>query len=380
MEQKAYYYEYTFGVKSKEEGYTDCDYSDAGAPDVSAATKIWTYIFDTDGTTIKEKYTYYASGKVESKIIPAGDTETQPAEYYHWNDDTGHTLSHKVIVTAETDGTKAYYYEYTSGVKSKEEGYTGCDYSDAGAPDVSAYAKLWTYIFDTDGTTILEKYSYYASGQVESKIIPAGDSESPSCKYYHWNDDASHTLSHKALSAQATDGSNGYYYEYDAAGVKTKEEGYSSLDYADASAPQVSGKLWTILYVGDGVTVDEKYTYYFASQQVESKTIPAGDTESPSAEYYHWNDDTGHTLSHKVLVTAETDGTKAYYYEYTFGVKSKEEGYTDCDYSDAGAPDVSAATKIWTYIFDTDGTTIKEKIYLYLLCIRKSRVKDNTGR
>ena len=272
-------------------------------------------------------------------------------------------MSHKVIVTAETDGTKAYYYEYTSGVKSKEEGYTGCDYSDAGAPDVSAYAKLWTYIFDTDGTTILEKYSYYASGQVESKIIPAGDSESPSCKYYHWNDDASHTLSHKALSAQATDGSNGYYYEYDAAGVKTKEEGYSSLDYADASAPQVSGKLWTILYVGDGVTVDETYTYYFASQQVESKTIPDGDTESPSAEYYHWNDDTGHTLGHKVLVTAETDGIKAYYYEYTFGVKSKEEGYTDHDYSDAGAPDVSAATKIWTYIFDTDGTTIKEKSY-----------------
>ena len=342
-------------------GYSSCNYADPKNPVLTG--KLWEFVFNADGT-IKEQLTFYASGKLESKIIAGGDADGN--EYYHYNDDTANSLSHKVLTEAQAliTGTRAYYYEYdASGNKTKEEGYSACDYADPKAPALSG--RLWTWLYDADGITILEKLTYYFDSQrVESKVIPAGDADGN--EYYHFNNNADGTMSHKVLVTAETDGTKAYYYEYDAGtGNKVKEEGYTACNYSNPSAPNfdTATKVWTIIYdAADGTTILEKYTFY-ASGNMETKIIPAGDSEVPSNEYYQFYDDATNPLKVKVLKTPAVDGTKAHYYEYDADwKKTKEVGYSSCNYADPKNPVLTG--KLWEFVFNADGT-IKEQLTFY---------------
>ena len=66
-------------------------------------------------------------------------------------------------------------------------------------------------------------------------------------------------------------------------------------------------------------------------------------------------------LNYQVFDGAQTDGETVQYCEYTADVLTKKEGYDSLDYSDPENPDLHGAKKIWSYTYDTDGTTIKEK-------------------
>ncbi|MFA6637148.1 MAG: S8/S53 family peptidase, partial [Candidatus Omnitrophota bacterium] len=266
-------------------------------------------------------------------------------------------LKVKVLKTSAVDGTKAHYYEYDAAwKKTKEVGYSSCDYANPKNPALTG--KLWEYVFDTDGVTVAEQLTFYASGNMESKIISTEDGDIHGGEYYHWNDDAGNTLSHKVLTADFAliIGTRAYYYEYDAVtGKLAKEEGYSACDYSDPKAPALSGREWTWLYAADGVTVVEKLTYYFGSGAVESKIIPAGDEEGN--EYYKFDEEG--RLTHKIRKETELDGTKAYYYEYHEGTAllSKAVTYRDAEYfMDPSAPYLFTMIAVEQYDINGDLT------------------------
>ena len=100
-------------------------------------------------------------------------------------------------------------------------------------------------------------------------------------------------MKYQVMDAEGIDGAYAYYFEYDADGTKTKQEGYNGCDYSNPKDPSIAAakKLWAYIYDGDTGDLTEKYTYYFASQFMESRTILDAGGDADGNVYYHYLDE-----------------------------------------------------------------------------------------
>ncbi|HPS19459.1 MAG TPA: hypothetical protein PKY78_00515, partial [Candidatus Omnitrophota bacterium] len=359
-----YDYEYYAGTSAckKSTGYAVADYSDATNPVFS--TRIITYEFDTDGTTVIGKYTYYnnANNRLESKTYSTADASGN--FYYHYADDSLNLMDKKVMASSDSMGAYAYYYEYYAGTstKKKEVGYKKADYSNPSNPDLLKENIVVVYEYSAAGA-VTTKYTYYAdTGYLESTTLLTADTYGN--VYYHYINGSSSLMDRKVLSAADSEGAIAYFYTYTATNKYKTVDGYAIADYADPKNPSFTRKVRTYEYAADGTTVATKYTYYNdADNRMESKTLKTAD--AGGNVYYHFSNTALNLMDKKVLAAADSFGATGYEYVYYDGTNKYKTvtGYASADYSNVLAPVFS--NRIVTYEYATDGTTMVGKYTYY---------------
>ncbi len=268
---------------------------------------------------------------------------------------------------ADTTGAIAYDYAYYTGTTKYQtvNGYAVASYADPKNPSLSR--KVIGYEYDTDGTTVLTKYTYYndADNRFESKTMKTADASGN--VYYHYANATTGVMDTKVMGTVDSTGSIGYYYEYYTGTSNYKKViGYAEANYATSSAVVFAKQLIVYEYDTDGATLTAKYTYYYASQNLQSKTLITADEYGNV--YYHYIDENFNSRGYgrvnmQIMETSDPDGAIAYYYEYYSNTEiiTKKLCYSVADYSD---PNNAALSGIISgYEYDETGVFVAAYTY-----------------
>ncbi|MBL7157406.1 MAG: LamG domain-containing protein, partial [Candidatus Omnitrophica bacterium] len=326
-----YVYEYSgnTNIILRVNKYTTVDYSDPSNPIYSGLIGAFS-----------SAYTYYTpSNRMESYIPPV--TDQYGNVYYHYIDEPFYNngtsdpaddygrIDVQVRAFQDADGGIGYEYTYHAGtdaVKIKKV-YQSANYSDLSNPLFTTL--LVTYEYDLAGTIIKKEdhlngitYTYYSSGNLESKILTTKDA-SDSIYYHYKNEDfyggKLGRVDVQILDAPDTDGAICYVYTYDGnTDTVLRINKYTTADYSDPLNPTYSG-LITPQIPG--------YTYYVPSNRIESY-IPQNPPDQYGNVYYHYIDEPfyGNGTSDPaddygridVQVRASQDADGGIGYEYTY--------------------------------------------------------------
>ncbi|MBD3295885.1 MAG: hypothetical protein GF392_00770, partial [Candidatus Omnitrophica bacterium] len=388
----AYYYEYhgTTEVKSKAVSYQNADYSDPSAP--SFTTIIASREYDTLGD-MTDYYAYYTDtdNYLGSRTLYAHATDL----YYHYINEglygTYGRIDGKVIKTADSDNARAYYYEYwndSDETLKKQVSYASADYTSNPLSPVYGTI-LVSREFSTDGSTVNKKYTYYndeTANYLESTTLYDGEDAFGRVYYHYIKEDLGSgygRVDKEVLGSTDSDGAIAYYYEYysgEYSTQKSKEIGYASAVYTNASNPSFTDPIVSREFSTNGSLIKE-YTYYTsAPRTLESQTVALAGGDAYGRLYYHYmheayydngtldfpDDDYGR-IDKEVLASADADGVRAWYYEYDGSTEdhTKEVGYSTADYTtDPSNPVMLDDNRIVSRTYTTGGT-MTELLYYY---------------
>jgi len=370
----AYYYEYHTGtaVVKKKVCYKTADYSNPKDPQFDQILII--YEFDTN-SNLTVKYTHYddAANLLESQTLQSKDQFDNL--YYHyinedWNSQGYGRVDKQVLDAVDGDGAIAYYYEYHTGtnVIKKKIGYTNGDYSDPKNPVFTTPVIMYEY--DTNGNWTIKSTFYTDTGYLESKTLKNKDAFGNF--YYHyinedWNSQGYGRVDKLIFDGPDGDSAYGYVYVYYAGTNVVKEKlCYNLADYADPKNPTFDKLMAKYEYDSNG-NQTVRYTYYYDSSLMESKTLATADTDH-NVYFHHMNENFNGQgygrVDKQIRDTADSDGALGYYYEYHTGTDTikKKICYKNAEYSDVGNPQLDRILII--YEFDTSSSmTVKYTYY-----------------